>query len=561
MKLPLGTRSGLFLLTCLFSASTLSALSTQISCSVQEPPTDPASLAFRQGDYSKAAELYSAAAKSNPKDMQAIAGQVRSLLEQQQVSAASDLAESSAAAHATSAVLATVLGEVRFRQGRLADAVHAYQTSLKLDPCLARTRYDTSKFLWVESLHASAYAELQTAHQLEPKDPDIHLAWIARLPPEAREKEIEGYLADSHNMSTDTQKSLKEDAERLRAILAAKNRGGCQLASASVTPTTLPFQYLNKDEANNYHGLGFDVKVNNKATARLQLDTGASGILLNRSTAAKAGLVRLVSDTISGIGDEKSMTGYWAYAEDLRIGTLEFKNCLVEVSDRRSIVDIDGLIGADVFENYYVQLDFPLRQMTLSSLPARPGNNATNEASLDTSGIGTASMESSNKADKASGTTAHPASVHYTDRYIAPEMQTWSPFARFGHQILINGQLKDGKPRLFLVDSGSSVTILSVPAAKSVGKVHSDSTNSLTGLNGKVKQIYTAGHIDVMFANLRDPLSNVFVMNLDDLSKGDGIEISGILGLQTLAVLTVDIDYRDGLIHLSFDPMHGANRW
>lgn len=559
MKLRAEIGSAMLLLGCLASVSALSA--QQVACAIQKSPTDPASVAFRQGDFSKAFELYSSAAKNNPKDMQAIAGQIRSLLQEDQISEASELAENSFAAYSTSAQVATALGETRLRQGRLTDAVQAYQSSLKSDPCLARTRYDWYQLLWIESMRASGYEQLRTAYQLDPDDPDIHLSWIERLPLSERARGIDGYLASTPDTPTYQKKSLKQDANRLKAILAAKN-GGCRLASASSNRTTLPFQYLDKDELNRYRGFGFDVKVNKKTTARLELDTGSTGILLDRGAAKKAGLVPVTDDTISGIGDQESMSGFWAYAEDLRIGSLEFKNCLVEVSDKRSIVDVDGLIGADVFENYHVQLDFPLHQMTLSPLPKLPGKDSGHRSSLNARGTdSTAATHSAAHHDAVAGPAAGAPTIHYTDRYVAPEMRSWSPFARFGHQILINGQLKDGKPRLFLVDSGSNASILSVQAARSVGKVHADSNDTITGLNGKVKKLYTAGGIDVMFANLRDPLSDVFVMNLDVLSNDNGTEVSGILGLGTLSYLTVDIDYRDGLIHLTYDPNHGTNRY
>lgn len=127
MKACLNSRFSSALLCFLFVA--LHGLAQQVNCTVQKVPTDAAAQALLQRDYANAANLYAAAAKSNPKDMTAIAGQVRSLLGEQQVSAAADLAEKSMASHPPSAVLATVLGEVRFRQGLLDDALRAYQIS------------------------------------------------------------------------------------------------------------------------------------------------------------------------------------------------------------------------------------------------------------------------------------------------------------------------------------------------------------------------------------------------------------------------------------------------
>jgi hypothetical protein len=41
------------------------------------------------------------------------------------------------------------------------------------------------------------------------------------------------------------------------------------------------------------------------------------------------------------------------------------------------------------------------------------------------------------------------------------------------------------------------------------------------------------------------------------ISKGAGLEVSGFLGATTLSQLTIAIDYRDGLVHFSYDPNRG----
>ncbi len=556
MKLRAEIGTAMLLLVCLVSVvPTMSA--QQMDCPIQKPSMDPAAVAFRQGDFSKAFELYFSAARNDPHNLGAVAGQIRSLLQEGEISEASGLAESSLEVNPGSSALITAKGEIRLRQGRLTEAAEAYQTSLKLDPCLARTRYDWYQLLWIESMRASGYEQLRMAYQLEPDDPDIHLSWIERLPLPERIQQIDDYLEKTADIPAEQRRSLQEYVDQLRAAVTVKN-GGCRLASHSVRETSLPLEGLAADVYHPTNGMGFEINVNQKANAELELDTGLSGILLNRDTAEKAGLVPVTSDTISGIGDQKSMSGFWAYAADLRIGSLEFKDCLVEVSNTPSIVGKDGLIGADVFENYHVKLDFPAHQMTLSQLPPIPGEHADHGASLNANGVGNSSAESTSK-NASHGALASARTFHYVDRYIGPEMQLWSPFARVGHQIFINGELKDKKPRLFLLDSGSSVSILSMPAAKSAGSVHSDTQDSLTGLSGRVANLYTEGGVDLDFARLRAPLKDVLVINMDGLSTESGVEVSGIIGLQTLRYLVVDIDYRDGLIRVVYDPRDGAN--
>jgi tetratricopeptide (TPR) repeat protein len=524
----------------------------QVSCDLQQPPNDPAAQAFRNQDYAKAYALYAAAVKQNPHDADAVVGAVRSLLEQQQVAESAALAERSSTEQPRSAKLSTVLGEVRYRQGFLSQAVAQYQKAMQLDPCLARTRYDAYRLMRIESMDASAYHQLQVAHQLSPADADIDQAWTETLPLDVRAQRIAQYLATAKGLSPKDVTGLKQYLGRLQALLQAKG-GVCRLASAPAAATKIPFKFIVQGDG-QYSGLGFDVKVNQTASARLELDTGASGIILNHRTAQKAGLVPVAQQSINGLGDQQDTQGYWAFAKDFNLGGLEFKNCLVEVSDKKSVVDVDGLVGTDVFENYHVQLDFPMHVMTLSPLPPLPGATQPAATGLNAGGF----ARGTGAAASADGAPSQWA-VHYTDRYIAPEMQSWSPFARIGHQILLNGTLNDQKPRLFLMDTGSDKTLLSEGAARSIGKVHHDESYNIKGLSGNIGKVYTSDNVDLTFANLHHHFHRVLAINMDKLSASNGTEVSGILGMQTLVVLTVDIDYRDGLIHIAYDPKHGTN--
>ena len=43
----------------------------------------------------------------------------------------------------------------------------------------------------------------------------------------------------------------------------------------------------------------------------------------------------------------------------MRIGPLEFRDCMVGVSDTPIAGKADGFIGTDIFASYLVTLDFP----------------------------------------------------------------------------------------------------------------------------------------------------------------------------------------------------------
>jgi hypothetical protein len=44
---------------------------------------------------------------------------------------------------------------------------------------------------------------------------------------------------------------------------------------------------------------------------------------------------------------------------------------------------------------------------------------------------------------------------------------------------------------------------------------------------------------------------------MSGISRGVGMDVSGFLGASTLNVLTIFIDYRDGLMKFEYDPKRG----
>src|SRR5262249_34818400 len=129
-------------------------------------------------------------------------------------------------------------------------------------------------------------------------------------------------------------------------------------------------------DATHIRGFGLTVQVNGQSS-KLLLDTGAGGLLINKKLAQKAGIEPVAASMIGGIGDKGDVNSFVGYAKSIKIGDLEFQNCLVEVSEKRAIVGEDGLIGTDVFSHYLVTLDFLWWKLKLEELPQLPGEKAT----------------------------------------------------------------------------------------------------------------------------------------------------------------------------------------
>jgi predicted aspartyl protease len=305
-------------------------------------------------------------------------------------------------------------------------------------------------------------------------------------------------------------------------------RPSCHLATkiASTDTKLAPI----RTDAYRMRGYGLDVKLNG-VTAHLLLDTGASGILLDRKIAEKAGIKPVVHTKIRGIGDKGDVGGFMGTVDSIKIGDLEFQGCYAEVADRRSVVDTDGLIGADVFSRFLIELNFPDAKFKLSELPPIP-NESAGEISLE----------------------SHPASaLHLHDRYIAPEMRDYTPIFKFNDHLLISTKVNDSAPKLFMIDTGAFDDTISPQAARETTHVSGDSQTTVKGVNGSVAQVYRADNVTLQFSRFRQKRNDLIAFDLTGISNNTGTEVSGILGFAMLQMLDIKIDYRDGLVDFTYD--------
>jgi len=562
-----------FPVKCLFGAS----------CSVvkHHPPSE-ADKALLAADYARAAGLYQTELASHPGDAEVTAGLVHALLHQQKVQEAADQVKAALGGAPNAAALITLRGEVELRQGAPWIAAQSAVEAAKLDPCNPRTHLLLADLESISSLYASSRKHLEVAHQLDPEDPEIREEWISTLPLKQRIAEMEAYLSAPRGDDEEDTRHLRQYLERLKK-LAAEPHKACHLVSPTAD-TEIPFAKLMRD-ATHITAFGLNVKLNDRS-ARLEIDTGADGLVVSRSVAEHAGLKPFSQTEMNGIGDEGYKPGYSAYADSIRIGNLEFQDCSVHVLDSRSGLEVDGLIGMDVFSQFLVTLDYPMRKLLLGALPPRPGEATVAAPSLKTSGAdwddsgeseesaiaaqqdkpvvkGTESGLKASVAESSATAPSQNASVQKTtahgpyDRYIAPEMKSYTPVYRVGHELILPAALNGDNLKLFILDTGAMATIISPQTAREVTKVHSDYRIHVKGIGGNVENVYSADEVTFTFAHLSQKVQGVVSFDTSRISKNLGMEISGFLGATTLDHLTIHIDYRDGLVKFDYDPKRG----
>lgn len=536
--------------TCIFAAT--------VSCPVQGSHyISPAEQAFLEHDYETAAKLYRDQLIQKPNDAEIVYGLTRVLLHQQKVSEAEEVVRKAIAASPDAALVLTAVGEVQYRAGTPWLAAETAKQAQQKDPCIAQSRLLNARILELNSLYGSAASEVATAHMLDPHDPAIRLMWINSLPAQQRITELHAYLDSKTGDDPEELASLHRYLDYLEKQ-AKEPHKSCHIVS-NTQSTDIPFITLMRD-ASHVRAFGLEVKLNDHA-ARLQIDTGAGGLMVSRSVAERAGLQQFSRQEVEGVGDKGTKASYTAYADHIQIGGLEFQDCQIEVLDARNVVDSDGLIGMDVFSQFLVTLDYPMRKLTLGPLPRRPDETTPAARSLNTSSpgdSGSGAAASGNAAGAAESPKPGANSSHLPhNRYIAPEMKDWELVYRVHHHLMMPTLLNDKVTKLFILDTGAFSTTIQPDVAREVTKVHRNENLRVNGISGDVAKVYTADDIDFKLGHVEQKSRDVVAFEMPRISRNTGLEVAGLIGITTLGQMTVKIDYRDGLVKFDYDPKRG----
>jgi tetratricopeptide (TPR) repeat protein len=544
------TATALFFTVSLFAQTTVLA-TTGLAPSTASDPAEEAQALFRQGRFDEAAQKYQQLLQAQPKSAEGHAGLARVYLKQKRIQQAHETITKGLAVVDTTPIH-TAWGEVLFREGKLSEAEAEWMGVINSGHADARAHLGLARVSAAATQYKRAKAEIDKAHALDPSDPDIQLYWIGSLTPLEQVSGLEDYLSHEGSDSAEERSHLRNHLEYLKARLKDSSHS-CRLATNRTT-TEADLLRISGERLTQTRGYGLAVALNGR-NSKLQLDTGASGILIDRRIAQKAGLTKLSDTTLEGIGDTKGTNGFFAMAKSIKVGNLEFLDCPVRVVEKRSVLGLDGLIGADFFQAFLVDLDFPSRKLRLAELPIRtdemPNGLHVENPFSDFGG--------QLQGGPPTASSDEPANFEHADsleRYIPQSMKSYTPVYRFGHDLLVPTLVGKYPARLFLIDTGTFVNMISLTTAREVTKVYGDSGTTLKGLSGTVNKIYSADQIELQFGQVREYIANESAFDLVPLSNLIGTEISGILGCTTFLSLDVRIDYRDGLVELAEKPEH-----
>jgi len=515
------------------------------ACAANSTEPTNADDALRLREYAEAERLYGEALVADRTSSAAMAGLVRTALAENKLTDALSLALKFVGSHADDPNLLDALGEVRFRRGETDEAAKAFNQSMTLDHCNGITFYDIYRYLNLSGMYASAQRRLDFAHSLSPQNPEITARWrnshAVPLTPDQRLARLQQQL-DDQTLTYPQKNGIEAAMKRIQS----SEKGTCELV-APVTEAKFPIIPISTvAQPDVMYEAGLEVQINGRRR-RLEIDTGASGLMLTSDVAKAAGLIPELETKTGGMGDEGLASTFITHVDDIKIGSMRFKNCRVQVLEPGKIAgrlpdDIDGLIGPDVFSDYVVTLDFPERQMRLEPLPPRPGDSSPTVTSLATSEDAQAGMSLADSA---------------RDRYIAPEMKDWTPVFRSEQSLIFPTYIGKAPVKLFIMDTGASQSLISLDAAREVAQLSGFDAPTSRGMNGEVQKVLVADKVTLGFAGVRQVVSQMTSEDTSSVSRSIGVDISGFIGFPTLRELVISIDYRDNLVHVVYDPAKG----
>jgi tetratricopeptide (TPR) repeat protein len=495
---PVFMRSG-----CIILFITLSARAIPAAPSGDLAAADHLRLAKK---YEAAIGAYRAVVAADPQSVQARYGLVRSLLGARRYEEARVTADQIGPIDSAFAQVAR--GDIDFRLAHFAQAAKAYASAVSIDPRNARGWFGAGRTLECESFFKSALDPLRKAFALDPDDPDIVRAYAHTLADHRQEAALLDRYRDDIG-PYDAERATETAAEI--ALLRRLGDRKTYVLKSPYAKAEVPLEMLRPDPR-TVRGWALKVSLDGAKPRKFLLDTGASGITLNRKLAEKLRLPRIHDLELKGVGDHAPTAGFVSMVDEARVGDVVFANCPVTVSDRNSVGGEDGIIGADAFEDFLITLDPARKRMILDPLPGR----------------------------------AQPPSG-FEDRLPMPPESRFTTFARIGHLLLVSTRAAGQAPAMFLIDTGSMSTVVNTPLARALTSVDQVDAN-VNGLSGRVDHVYLASDVMLRFAGLRYPAERVVSFNLERMNDDIGTEVSGILGFELLSRLTTIIDYPDGVV-------------
>jgi len=459
------------------------------ACAPNTAPLSNAEMTLDAGHPEQAEKMYQAALAANAQDEGAQAGLVRAELHQNKLLEAERDAGVLLTQHPNTSLAETTMAMVARRMGDLPGTYAHATKALALDPCNGQAHFVIGELLRLDERYVSAAQQMQLAQSLAPNDVVIQEEWKRGAAPPS---------PACIPVSVPPPGKLP-----LPQVYEEPTRGGA--ARAGLMPFNSVQTNGPQDKSYPVRGWGLDVVFGGKRE-RLIVSTATSGIILKQSTAERLGL-KIVDD---------GKTTRAAHVDELHFGDFEFHDCTVRVvDDSRMQRALEGEIGLAMLGEDLVTLDFAGRELRYAMLPPVPG----------------------------------AAALH--DRTVPPEMKDWTRTYRDGDLWLVPTKIDNDPARLFVFDIAEAETWVSTDAIRPLTGISDVDLVHYVDKNGNWSHPLKGDHVVLHFAGVQQDAIQILTRSFDNSSSRLRLEIDGVIGMQSIANTTLQLDYRDRLLKIA----------
>lgn len=391
------------------------------------------------------------------------------------------------------------LGEARYQGGQPDQALPYYAKALEKDPARLPSLIGAARILESEFQRDQAVALYRRALALDPKNLEA-LSGLSRSAPTWQERRTA-----TRDLAA-TAKGAQANLARLR-LRELEALGESPVFEAA--DTTRPYYFELEDPGQDApFEMTFTVlriTAPNGGKLRLLIATAIEGIWLRKSAAKALGARILFPSAYPWLDQGNLLSGEFGIIDKLELGELTLRNCPVFVrnSSRSYMYGVDGIIGAEVFKDFLVEL----------------GNSA-----------------------------ADLALIPYAQDYPVEAARYFVKMRHYGPFLLAPAKLDPEQSHYFTVSNLTSAVLLQEgkqpPGATDMG---SGANRVLTGwlCSALPPQHVYKVMLAVGFTRWEGYASSC---KMEDLNRAAGFRVAGILGYSFLSPFTLALDYRHGRI-------------
>jgi len=374
------------------------------------------------------------------------------------------------------------------RESKFVEAEAAYSQAVALDHTNVQGHLGLGRIATLRSEKRQAAKHFSTAYQIDPHNPDVILAFAGVMENrEARLTLLRNFLAlaRDHRVQAVRQKLQVEE----------------QIGNRTASVLSSPYEPYRIPLFSSRTGLLLHAKINGGRELKLIVDTGASGVVLNASSARGMNLELLAQTALAGFGSGPMAQARLALAASFESGEFQLANLLLEISQMELTVDADGVVGLDLFENFLIRVDARARVLALTPFADEPP------------------------------LAACPDCV---------------PTYRLGHLLLVHGKVNGASDGYFILDSGAPCSLVS----RKLFPRESGRSSEASGVQGTQDLGIPSTPVSIELGGKHFFDFEYATLDTDEISSRNGAEISGAIGLSMLRNVALTIDYRDGWVKL-----------